>query len=167
MGFFNFWLAKDLGRASAAFLMRSLTIMILYAIIFDIYYPQDLAQWIGVILAFILSWQVSFAWRFVVNLTAFWTPNAFGIARFAYGISWVLSGFVMPLTFYPTWFQDLATATPFPSMVYSIVEIYLGIAPGREMIFLILGQALWFLILVMVGRIMLTAGIRRLVVLGG
>jgi ABC-2 type transport system permease protein len=167
MGFFNFWLAKDLGRASAAFLMRSLTIMILYAIIFDIYYPQDLAQWIGVILAFILSWQASFAWRFVVNLTAFWTPNAFGIARFAYGISWVLSGFVMPLTFYPTWFQDLATATPFPSMVYSIVEIYLGIAPGREMIFLILGQALWFLILVMVGRIMLTAGIRRLVVLGG
>lgn len=167
MGFFTFWLAKDLGRASAAFLMRSLTIMVLYAIIFDITYPKDLTQWIGLIMAFILSWLVSFAWRFVVNLTAFWTPNAFGIARFAYGMSWVFSGFAMPLTFYPTWFQDLAAATPFPSMVYTIVEIYLGVAAGHEMLLLLLGQAFWFLILVLAGKIMLTAGIRRLVVLGG
>lgn len=167
MDFFSFWLAKDLGRAAAAFLMRSLTIMLIYALIFDIYYPRSLSTWIAIAVSLVLSLLISFVWRFVVNLTAFWTPNTFGIARFGFGISWVLSGFAMPLTFFPDWYQRIADATPFPSMVYTIIEIYLGVASGNEVLVLLLGQALWFLILVLVARIMFSAGIRRLVVQGG
>jgi ABC-2 type transport system permease protein len=167
MNFFSFWLAKDLGRAAAAFLMRSVTIMLIYALIFDINYPENLAQWVAVAFALIFSWLISFAWRFLVNLTAFWTPNTFGISRFAYGMSWVLSGFAMPLAFFPSWFQNIADATPFPSMVYTIIEIYLGIASGNEILLLLLGQALWLIILILIAKVMLSAGIRRLVVLGG
>jgi ABC-2 type transport system permease protein len=167
MDFFNFWLAKDLGRAIAAFLMRSVTIMLIYALIFDIYYPTSITTWFAITIALVFSLLISFVWRFVVNLTAFWTPNTFGIARFGFGISWVLSGFAMPLTFFPSWYQSLADATPFPSMVYTIIEIYLGIASGNEVLVLLLGQAFWFLILVLVARIMLSAGIRRLVIQGG
>lgn len=167
MSFFSFWLAKDLGRAMAAFLMRSVTIMLLYALIFDITFPKNALQWVAVSIAFILSWLISFSWRFLVNLTAFWTPNTFGISRFAYGLSWVLSGFAMPLTFFPSWFQSIADATPFPSMVYTIVEIYLGIASGNEILLLLLGQVFWLLILILIAKVMLSAGIRRLVVLGG
>jgi ABC-2 type transport system permease protein len=167
MSFFSFWLAKDLGRAMAAFLMRSVTIMLLYALIFDISYPKNALQWVAVSIAFILSWLISFSWRFLVNLTAFWTPNTFGISRFAYGLSWVLSGFAMPLTFFPSWFQSIADATPFPSMVYTIIEIYLGIASGNQILLLLLGQVFWLLILILIAKVTLSAGIRRLVVLGG
>lgn len=167
MNFFSFWLAKDLGRAAAAFLMRSIPIMLIYALIFDINYPSNLAQWLAVAIALIFSWLISFAWRFVVNLTAFWTPNTFGISRFAYGMSWVLSGFAMPLSFFPSWFQSIADATPFPSMVYTIVEIYLGIVSGNEILMLLFGQVIWFFALLLIARVMLSAGIRRLVVLGG
>jgi len=167
MNFFNYWMAQDFGRAIAGFLMRSLTIMLLYAIIFDISYPEKSVQWLALSFALILSWLISFAWRFLINLSAFWSPNTFGIARFAYGLSWVLSGFAMPLAFFPSWFQNIANATPFPSMVYTIIEIYLGIATGNEIIWLLLVQVLWFILLVMIARIVLAAGIRRLVLLGG
>ena len=167
MSFFNYWLAQDLGRAIAGFLMRSLTIMLLYAIIFDISYPEKPVQWLALTVALILSWLISFAWRFLINLSAFWSPNTFGIARFAFGMSWVLSGFVMPLAFFPSWFQNIANATPFPSMVYTIIEIYLGVVTGNEIISLLLVQAFWFILLVVIARIVLAAGIRRLVLLGG
>jgi ABC-type uncharacterized transport system permease subunit len=51
--------------------------------------------------------------------------------------------------------------------VYTIVEIYLGIASGNEALNLILVQAIWFVILILAARVLLSAGIRRLVVLGG
>jgi ABC-type uncharacterized transport system permease subunit len=52
-------------------------------------------------------------------------------------------------------------------MVYTIIEIYLGIVTGNEIIWLLLVQVLWFILLVIIARIVLAAGIRRLVLLGG
>ena len=167
MGFFTYWLAQDAGRAFAAFLMRSLTIMFAYAIFFEIYIPRRMESWVALILAIFLSWLISFSWRFLVNLAAFWTPNAIGIARLLFGFSWVLSGFFMPLTYFPDWFQHLAYATPFPSMVFTVIEIYLENLSGPELFQALMGQILWFCILFVLILIVLRAGIRQLVVQGG
>jgi len=93
MGFFRYWLAQDVGRALAAFALRSVTIMLAYAVFFDITYPKELGSWVTLTIVLVLSWLVSFAWRFLVNLAAFWTPNAIGISRLFFGFSWILSGF--------------------------------------------------------------------------
>ena len=47
-----------------------------------------------------------------------------------------MSGFFMPLRFMPDWFVRLCDLTPFPSMVNTIVEMYLGLLKGPA-----LGQA--------------------------
>jgi ABC-2 type transport system permease protein len=167
MGFFSYWLAQDAGRAFAAFLMRSLTIMFAYAIFFDISYPNKIESWAALLVAILLSWLVSFSWRFLVNLAAFWTPNAIGIARLLFGFSWILSGFFMPLNYFPDWFQHLAYATPFPSMVFTVIEVYLENLTGVELFQALMGQVLWFLILFVLILIVLRAGIRQLVVQGG
>ena len=165
--FLTFWLARDLGRAAASFLMRSLTIMVAYALVFGITTPQSVAQWLAVALALLLSWLVSFAWRFLVNLAAFWTPDARGAGRFAFGLSWFLSGFLMPLRFFPGWFSRLCALTPFPSMVNTVVEVYLGVLHGSDMVRAMLAQVLWIAILVVACRLVLRAGLRRLVIQGG
>jgi ABC-2 type transport system permease protein len=165
--YFAFWLARDLGRAAASFLMRSLTIMVAYALVFRIATPQSAAQWLAVAVALLLSWLVSFAWRFLVNLAAFWTPDARGAGRFAFGLSWFLSGFLMPLRFFPGWFSRLCSLTPFPSMVNTVVEVYLGVLRGSEMVHALLAQVLWLAILVVACRLVLRAGLRRLVIQGG
>ena len=167
MGFFRYWLAQDAGRALATFLMRSLTIMVAYALFFDITYPQQLGSWVTLLVALVLSWLVSFAWRFLVNLAAFWTPNAIGIARLLFGTSWVLSGFFMPLNYFPEWFIQVAKLTPFPSMVYTVIEVYFENLRYIDLLQALLGQVLWFTILLILIQIVLRAGIRQLVVQGG
>ncbi len=167
LDYYSFWLSKDVGRALAAVVMRSLPLTLVYALAFDITYPATPIQWVALVLGLILSLLVSFSWRFLVNLAAFWTPNALGVGRFAYGLSWVLSGFFLPLRFHPEWFVRLANLTPFPAMVNTVVEIYLGVLSGPELLRALLGQLMWVAILVLLGHLVLRAGVRRLVVQGG
>ncbi|MEW5988360.1 MAG: ABC-2 family transporter protein [Chloroflexota bacterium] len=164
---FAFWLAQDLGRAAGHFLLRGVPIMALYALVFDITVPDSLGQWLALALALLLSLLVSFAWRFLVNLAAFWTPNAAGIGRFAFGIVWILSGFFMPLRFFPEWFVRLCYLTPFPSMLNTVIEVYLGVVRGAAVVPALLAQLLWFVILFGLGQLALRAGVRRLVIQGG
>lgn len=167
LNYFTFWLAQDLGRAGAALLMRGFTIMAAYAVVFGITTPDSGSQWLALGVAVVLSWLVSFSWRFLVNLSAFWTPNALGVGRFFFILSWFLSGFLMPLRYFPPWFVRLCYLTPFPHTVNTVVEVYLGVLSGPELIQALLGQFLWVAMLVVAGQFVLRAGVRRLVILGG
>jgi len=167
LGYFRFWLALDLGRALVAFLLRGVTVMLFYAFFFDIITPVTLWQWTALTIALVLSWVLSFAWRFLVNLAAFWTPNAIGVGRFAFGIAWVLSGFYMPLRFFPTWFQSFCHFTPFPSMVNTTIEIYLGLLMGPALIQALFVQLFWIAVTILACQRVLRAGVHRLVIQGG
>lgn len=167
MNLYTFWLARDLGRAATALLWRAIPIVACYSLLFDMTYPTNVGQGAALIVAMVLSWLVSFSWYFLVNLTAFWTPYAAGIGRFGFVIIWFFSGFLMPLRFYPDWLNRLASLTPFPHMLNTVIEIYLGaVGPGQVLPALLL-QALWALGLIGLGQLLLRVGVRRLVILGG
>lgn len=167
MHLFTFWLAQDVGRALVALLLRGITIMVIFALVLDLTYPETAVQWLALLLSVILSWLVSFAWRFFVNLPAFWTPNARGIMRFGFVLSWFCSGFLMPLRFFPDWVQHLANLTPFPYMLNTVVEVYLGVLQGWTLIQALLLQAAWALGLILAGQLVLKTAVKRLVILGG
>lgn len=167
MRLFSFWLAQDLGRALVGLILRGFTIMLVYALIFDISYPSTAAQWGALVVALALSWLLSFAYRFLVNLAAFWSPDARGIGRFAFVIVMVFSGFLMPLRFFPDWVQTLAYLTPFPHMLNTVVEVYLGVLEGPALVQALLVQALWATGLVALCQFVLSRATRRLVILGG
>jgi ABC-2 type transport system permease protein len=167
MNYYGFWLAQDLGRAIAGLLMRGVPMMLAYALLFGITLPHGIVQWLALGLALGLSWLASFSWHFLLNLAAFWTPNALGIGRFGFSLTWFLSGFLMPLRLFPEWFVRLCYLTPFPHMVNTIVEVYLGVVSGPALVEALLGQLLWVLILVGAGQLVLRAGMRQLVIQGG
>jgi ABC-2 type transport system permease protein len=167
MRYYTFWLAKDLGRALACFLVRGVTIMLGYALVFDITFPTGIGHWLALGAALVLSMMISFSWRFLVNLSAFWTPDAMGVGRFAFILSWFLSGFLMPLRFFPDWVVRLCYLTPFPATVNTVVEVYLGVLTGAETVQALGFQLLWFLILLAACQITLRAGVRKLVIQGG
>ena len=167
MSFFGFWLARDLGRALVNLVLRGLPIMLFYALFFRLSLPESFGQWLAFGLALFLGWLVSFSWRYLINLAAFWVPNAVGIGRLAFTLSWFMSGFLMPIRFFPEWFQRLCYLTPFPQAVNTVIEIYLGLAVGPDLIAALLGQALWAAGLILAGELILQAGVRRLVIQGG
>ncbi len=141
--------------------------MVLYWLFFPITAPTAPGQWLALVLSFVLSWLLSFAWRFLVNLAAFWTPNALGVGRFAFTVSLFLSGMLMPLRFLPDWFNALCHLTPFPSMMNTVTEVYLGLLSGPDLLQALAWQAAWAVVMAAVCHGVLRAGLRRLVVQGG
>ena len=164
---FTFWLAQDLGRALVGLVLRGLTLLGVYALLFDLTTPQGGQAWLALAATVTLSWLLSFAYRFLVNLTAFWSPDARGIGRFAFMIPMFFSGFLMPLRFFPEWVQTLANFTPFPHMLNTVVEIYLGVLQGPEVLYALATQAAWAAALIALAQLVLARATRRLVLLGG
>ncbi len=165
--YFSSWMARDLGRAAVNILLRGLPLTLAYALLFRITFPAGPAQWLALIVALMLAWAVCFSWRFLVNLAAFWTPEARGIGRFAFSLALFLSGFLMPLRFFPAWFTALCNLTPFPAMVNTVIEIYLGVVSGPALAQALLVQVVWLVILIAAAHLVMRAGVRRLVIQGG
>ncbi|MFN2302594.1 MAG: ABC-2 family transporter protein, partial [Anaerolineales bacterium] len=79
--YFLYWLGIDTGRALGSFLIRSLPLFIIFSFFYRIVLPQSFVQWSTFLLSLAFAHLISFAWRFMVNLAAFWTPNAIGVGR--------------------------------------------------------------------------------------
>ena len=167
MKVFRYYLAQDFGRAFAHLILRGVSIMIIYAFIFDLTYPTTLLAWLALVLSLLFAWLLSFSWRFLVNLSAFWSPNAKGFGRLAFLASMFFSGMLMPLDFFPEWVQQICYATPFPYMLYTINEIYLGLLSPTEIMQALALQLAWAIGLALCAQLVLRSGLRRLVILGG
>jgi ABC-2 type transport system permease protein len=164
---FIFWAGRDFGRSLVNLLGRGVLFMLLFALFYPVVVPSRLEQWFTLAISLLLAWLVSFSWRFLINLAAFWTPDARGILRIAFTISQFLSGFIMPLRLLPDWFSSAVQFTPFPSMVNTSVEIYLGTLNGTALWQALWLQFVWFLLLAGLSQLVYQAGIRRLVIQGG
>jgi ABC-2 type transport system permease protein len=167
MDLFTFWLAQDAGRSVAQLLMRGVPILMSYALFFQLEVPQGFWHWLAVGASLLLAWLTGFAFRFLVNLSAFWSPDARGIGRFAFTLMMFCTGFLMPLRFFPDWLQTLLSWTPFPSMLNTVTEIWLGVVTGANLTRALLIQFGWAFLLVVLCYALLARGTRRLVILGG
>ena len=167
MDFFAYWLAQDLGRVLVNLLLRSLPIMLFYVLAFRITTPPSAIDGLYFALSLGLAWLINFSFRFATNLTAFWVVNAAGVIRLATTLSLLLSGFLMPLRFFPAWFQRLCALTPFPAMINTPIEIYLGVRAPAAIVQGLYTQLAWALALVLLSYGLLRLGVRRLVVQGG
>lgn len=165
--YFLYWLGIDSGRALGSFLIRSLPLFIVYAFFYDIILPQSMLQWGAFLLSLVFALLISFAWRFMVNLAAFWTPNAIGVGRFAFALSWTFSGFFMPLALFPDWLAKFSRMTPFGASLYIPIQVFIGAVQKKALIESLHIQLIWIIILVTLDHIILARGIRKLVVQGG
>lgn len=165
--FLGSWLAQDAGRAAAQFLLRGVTILALYAAVWGLKLPEGAAAWALTGLSAGLAWACGFAFRFLVNCAAFWSADAVGVGRFAWALMGLCCGFLMPLAFFPAWFQTLLAWTPFPSMMNTTVEVWLGHLGGPAALTALGMQAAWAVALLGLARLVLARGLRRLEVAGG
>jgi ABC-2 type transport system permease protein len=110
---------------------------------------------------------VSFALRFMVNLTSFWLIDIRGVHALAAGAWTLLSGFTIPIALFPDVFRDLIRLLPFVAMVELPMDIFLERATGADLVSTLAVQLGWALALLLLGRIMLAAATRKLVVQGG
>jgi ABC-2 type transport system permease protein len=162
-----YWLSQDLGRALYHALLRGLPPFVVAALVFDLRLPQNPFTWLVFPVSVMLGVVVSFALRFLVNLTSFWLIDIRGVHTISAAVWTLLSGFITPIAFFPDAVRGAVRALPFVAMLELPMDVFLERVHGIEVLRTLAVQAAWGVILLMAGRLVLNAGTRKLVVQGG
>jgi ABC-2 type transport system permease protein len=162
-----YWLSQDLGRAAYHMIFRGIPPFIVGALFFHLRLPHNPVTWALFIVSATLAVTVSFALRYIVNLCAFWVIDVRGVNAVAAAAWTLLSGFIIPIAFFPATARTLIRSLPFVSMLEFPVDIFLERVHGVGAVRILAIQVTWAVVLLAAGRAMLGAATRKLVVQGG
>jgi ABC-2 type transport system permease protein len=160
-------LAFDFGRAFYHLLFRGIPPFVFGALLFDVSVPRHPLVWVAFLVSLVLAIVVSYAFRTLYCLSAFWLLDHRGAMMLGVAAVAIFSGFYVPLQFFPDGFEVFARATPFPAMIQNPVDIFVGEATGFEIVATLAVQAAWAVVMVGLAQVVFAAGTRRLVVQGG
>jgi ABC-2 type transport system permease protein len=162
-----YWLAQDVGRAGYQSLARGLPPVVAGAIGFDLVASSHPIDWFAFVVSLALAVVVSFGVRFLANLMAFWILDVRGPMQVVTIVWLFLSGALVPVTFFPSWLEQVARATPFAAIIQLPVEVLLGQHGGAGLAGTLGLQAAWAIALLLAGRLVTASATRKVVVQGG
>lgn len=118
---------------------------------------------VSVALGYLILWLISF----IVQTWSFWLFSVWGIITIKNVFINVLSGSLLPLWFMPKALRTVISYTPFASIYFTPVQIYLGEIEGVDILTNILVQCGWIIALYLIGNVFWRRGVKKLVVQGG
>ena len=114
-----------------------------------------------------MSFLIFVLFDFCFGMIAFFTTYIFGMMMAKDALMAFLTGQLIPLSFFPGVLQRIFDFLPFSSMMYTPVMIYLGKYEGAGLMFVLARQAVWVVLLYVLGSLVWKQVTKRLVVLGG
>lgn len=159
-------LATDMGRSGYELLFRCVPLVVLGALFFGVA-PASAATLALGFVALALATAVSFAFRFLIESGTFYVLHERGSLTLSMLTVSLFSGLVVPVPLFPDWLEQLVELTPFPSMLQTPIDVFLGSTGGKSPLWVIGQQVVWLLVLLASGRVAFELGYRRAVVQGG
>ena len=157
-------LAQDLGRGGFAFFTRLAPPMVVGMLLFPFQFPASAAQWPLFLISAVIALVISFSFRFLVEISAFWLLDNRGLFGFWNISSGLLCGLTVPVAFFPEWARDILWMTPFPALLQAPVDVFLGHGDAGK---ILLYQVFWAAVLLGFGHFALQRAVRKVVVQGG
>jgi len=165
--FYGYWFADEVSKSVYYILMRGLPTFALGKLLFNMQIPLAPVVWLSFVASIVCTLALSAALNIAVRGTVFWTLDATGIAGFVSTLVMFFSGFLVPISLWPEWLQQISAWLPFEGLVHLPFSIYLGKITDGAVFVALAKQVMWFLVFVGVGRFVLRLGFSRLVVQGG
>lgn len=165
--FLGLYYSQKLGRAAFLLLGRGVPPLVAGALITGLALPEDPVSYLLGALSLWLAITLAFLADMLVNLAAFWLLETRGLTVVYNALMNLLSGFLIPIVWFPDALLAIARATPFPSMIQTPIDTLSGRVPPAQALPLVAVQALWILLLLAVAALVLRAGVRRAEVQGG
>ncbi len=160
-------IAENLGNALFSLIFRFVPVLIIALLTVGFNAPASPVMFLLFILSAVLGFGVLWAISFAVQMTAFWLINIWSLITIKNVFVNVLSGSMIPLWFMPEWMSGVLKFTPFSSIYFTPVQIYLAQLSYSEIAFKCGVQLVWIVIIYLAGDFLWKKGQKKLVVQGG
>jgi ABC-2 type transport system permease protein len=141
--------------------------MILAILIFPVSLPTDPLRWAMFFVMIWFSFLINSQLNILTGLFAFFVENNEGLMRLKRVLIDLLSGVILPMTFFPGWARAILDWLPFQAITYLPGSVFTGRLSGEDAWNALLVQFVWFAALIVPIWLMWRAARKRLFVQGG
>lgn len=167
---YNMWFSRSMANRLARALLRCFPVLLFAAFLpapFGIGKPASIGHLGLFLVAMFLGFGVTVAFFMMIYGLTFFTISPNGLRILISSVVEFLAGAIIPLPFFPDKIRTVLELLPFASMQNVPLRIYSGSMSGEEMIKGILLQAVWLVVLVIIGKVLLAFAEKKIVVQGG
>ncbi len=118
-------------------------------------------------ISLLLTALLQFFLSYAMAMLAFWILEISTFIFILFAFEYLASGHLFPLDMLPPALQHVLAFTPFPSMLYAPIGIYMGKTAGTGIAPVLLTQLFWVLVMYALARYMWRRGIRHYSAFGG
>lgn len=160
-------LAENLGDSIFKVCFNFFPTLILVICFIKLEKPAGVVEFILFLVSIVFGYLILWNLNVIVQMCAFWIFNNWGIAIIKNLLVNVLSGAMLPLWFMPEYVMRIIEYTPFDSIYFTPIKIFLGQMSGNEIVYNFGRQFIWIIILYLIGDALWKKGQRKLIVQGG
>jgi ABC-2 type transport system permease protein len=158
---------QGLGEGLFRFLLFSAPGMVVVSLLFPVKLPTDMGIWLVFLLMLFFSFLINSQINIVTGLFAFFVENNAGLIRMKRVAVDLLSGLIIPLTFFPGWAETVLKFLPFQAITYLPGSVFTGRISGGSVLEVLGIQLFWFLFMIVPIYLIWRAARHRMFVQGG
>ena len=148
-------------------LVLQLPMVVVAVLLFGLRLPTDLTTWLAFLVSALLGFTVMFFFNWFLACFTFYTTEIWGLGVLIDGMTFFLSGSLVPLVMMPQWMRTVVLSIPFAQALAVPVGLLAGITPLGDAPRLWLIQILWILGMWLVSALFFRIAIRKITVQGG
>lgn len=127
---------------------------------------NSLIVWFIIICILIFGFILSFTFKMILGISAFWLTETRGLFELIEAIFFIFAGFLMPIVFLPSIIRNIAYLLPFSYIIYFPVLAIEGKLTGFELIHVILMQVFWIAFLYAIYYVLWLQGVKKFTAAG-
>ena len=160
-------IARAAGESFFRLFMLTLPAGLLIGLVFPVQPPVSVAHFVLFFVSVVLAFFIVAALNFLVGVCAVRLKSILGLLRAKYFLLELLSGLLLPMSFFPKPLQRIFDWLPFQHISYSPLLIYLGKVNGAEITRILSLQLAWIVILLLLGQGWWRLSRRKITIQGG
>jgi ABC-2 type transport system permease protein len=161
------WLARAVGESAFRLALLTAPTALVIALIFPVQAPASAAHFALFVPAVLGSFLLMGAINFMIGTCAVRLKSILALIRAKYWLMELLSGLLIPMTFFPEPIRRVLAWLPFEHVAFTPLQIYLGKLAPAEALLMLAAQWFWVVALLWLGARWWSLSSRKITIHGG
>ncbi len=161
------WLARAIGESMFRLVMLTTPTGLVIALIFPVHGPASLPNFALFVIAVVGSFFLMGSINFLIGTCAIRLKSILALIRAKYWLIELLSGLLIPMTFFPASIRAVLAWLPFQHIAFTPLQIYLGKLRGGQVAAALAQQWIWAAALLWLGDRWWDRSTRKITIHGG
>jgi ABC-2 type transport system permease protein len=161
------WLARAMGESAFRLILLTAPTAVIVTVLFPVLPPASRMNFVLFLIAAIGSFFIMGALNFIIGTCAIPLTSILALIRAKFWLIELLSGLLIPLSFFPQPIRFISSILPFEHIAYTPLQIYLGRLSLAQTLRLLAVEYFWVAALLFLGHLWWIRATRKITIHGG